>query len=981
MAGPAEGAPPGHGHTFAKKTFHKPTYCHSCTDMLWGIIQQGYICEVCNFVVHERCLKTVVSPCSSISANLIKNPVAHCWSEQVHHRKKFCNVCRKRLDDNLSVHCEICEYFVHTDCQDFAVADCKENATYLPGKELSSMKHSHHWREGNLPSNSKCALCKKTCFSAEYLAGYRCEWCGITSHAVCYKEIPEECTFGILEPIYLPPHAVSIPRTEVPMEAIIGVQVRRKEVLAPGNSDEVVFDIAEGERVGTFVPATGRRLAAALRRISLVFPRSCHGNCHVSPPYVQARSISEEFSSGDTRCRDSEEPVAQQSSGTHVRDPRSGKDKDEKERGDEEMIKVYDGNNSLRRRIFRVVMVPRQATTEQILTLAMQAFHITKDPNNFYLTDLYTTEETPLCDPSPILNLTRKEGKRPAVFLRYKDVEDGEVRVYPGKLQVSDAFCTVPVTELTTIADLIKEAIVHFRLENDNCENYRCSEILLDRGVTERVLTWDERPLEIVKLLGKDSIRQMELMRFYLQLKQDPHGPNLALFVGNLPPGLSERMYENLLMEFLGKENRFSSIGPIYYEYGSMVITYEDSNTAVRALYTLRESKYEDKHLLVMLLPSIEPSMVPAGVQPLLVFVNVKSGGCQGLDLISNFRKLLNPYQVFDLDNGGPLPGLYVFRHIKNYKILVCGGDGTVGWVLQCLDNVGQDSECSSPACAIVPLGTGNDLARVLRWGSGYTGGEDPLNLLRDVIDAEEIRLDRWTVVFHPEEKEDKSQTLVPNNAVAGSTSEDNTQIFVMNNYFGIGLDAALCLDFHNAREENPNKFNSRLHNKSVYVKMGLRKMVGRKPCKDLHREIRLEVDGKVVDLPQVEGIIILNILSWGSGANPWGPEKEDQFNKPNHWDGILEVVGVTGVIHLGQIQSGFRNGMRIAQGGHIKIHLHSDIPVQVDGEPWLQSPGDVVVLRSALKATMLKKNKIKRRNTEPSIQPVNGVGGKSTDD
>lgn len=172
-------------------------------------------------------------------------------------------------------------------------------------------------------------------------------------------------------------------------------------------------------------------------------------------------------------------------------------------------------------------------------------------------------------------------------------------------------------------------------------------------------------------------------------------------------------------------ENKFSKIGPIYYEYGSMVITYEDSEKAVRALYALRESRYEDKHLLggctsvlidstclirlvlVMLLPNIEPSMVPIGVQPLLVFVNVKSGGCQGLELISSFRKLLNPYQVFDLDNGGPLPGLYVFRNIQNYKILVCGGDGTIGWVLQCLDNVGQDSQCSSPACAIVPLGTG----------------------------------------------------------------------------------------------------------------------------------------------------------------------------------------------------------------------------------------------------------------------------------
>lgn len=100
---------------------------------------------------------------------------------------------------------------------------------------------------------------------------------------------------------------------------------------------------------------------------------------------------------------------------------------------------------------------------------------------------------------------------------------------------------------------------------------------------------------------------------------------------------------------------------------------------------------------------------------------------------------------------------LYVFRKVKSYKILVCGGDGTIGWVLQCLDNVGQDSECEHPACAIVPLGTGNDLARVLRWGPGYNGGEDPINLLKDVIDAEDVRLDRWTVVFHVDEKvEDK---------------------------------------------------------------------------------------------------------------------------------------------------------------------------------------------------------------------------------
>ena len=42
---------------------------------------------------------------------------------------------------------------------------------------------------------------------------------------------------------------------------------------------------------------------------------------------------------------------------------------------------------------------------------------------------------------------------------------------------------------------------------------------------------------------------------------------------------------------------------------------------------------------------------------------------------------------------------------------------------------------------------------------------------------------------------------------------------------------------------------------------MGLKKMVSRKSWRDLHKEIRLEVDGKLVNLPPVEGIIILNIL------------------------------------------------------------------------------------------------------------------------
>ena len=43
----------------------------------------------------------------------------------------------------------------------------------------------------------------------------------------------------------------------------------------------------------------------------------------------------------------------------------------------------------------------------------------------------------------------------------------------------------------------------------------------------------------------------MELTRFYLQLKEDPHGPNVALFVGNLPPNQNEKTYETIIRDFL----------------------------------------------------------------------------------------------------------------------------------------------------------------------------------------------------------------------------------------------------------------------------------------------------------------------------------------------------------------------------------------------------------------------------------------------
>lgn len=60
---------------------------------------------------------------------------------------------------------------------------------------------------------------------------------------------------------------------------------------------------------------------------------------------------------------------------------------------------------------------------------------------------------------------------------------------------------------------------------------------------------------------------------------------------------------------------KFRQIGPIYYEYGSLILTYDNADIAVKAFYMLRESSYEDKSLLVLVLPNISASNLSIGVR------------------------------------------------------------------------------------------------------------------------------------------------------------------------------------------------------------------------------------------------------------------------------------------------------------------------------------------------------------------------------
>ena len=133
--------------------------------------------------------------------------------------------------------------------------------------------------------------------------------------------------------------------------------------------------------------------------------------------------------------------------------------------------------------------------------------------------------------------------------------------------------------------------------------------------------------------------------------------------------------------------------------------------------------------------------------EPLLVFVNGKSGGNQGVELLSAFRRHLNPHQVFDLTKGGPIPGLYAFKDVGQFRILIGGGDGTFGWVLGALTAAKDILKCKGPPCALLPLGTGNDLARALNWGGGYSGAK-VMQILMSLEDANVVKLDRYIDVL-----------------------------------------------------------------------------------------------------------------------------------------------------------------------------------------------------------------------------------------
>uniref|UniRef100_H2ZSK0 Diacylglycerol kinase, eta n=1 Tax=Latimeria chalumnae TaxID=7897 RepID=H2ZSK0_LATCH len=120
------------------------------------------------------------------------------------------------------------------------------------------------------------------------------------------------------------------------------------------------------------------------------------------------------------------------------------------------------------------------------------------------------------------------------------------------------------------------------------------------------------------------------------------------------------------------------------------------------------------------------------------------------------------------------------------------------------------------------------------------------------------------------------------------------------------------------------------------------------------------QCDGQYIPLPSLQGIAVLNIPSYAGGTNFWGGTKEDDiFGAPSFDDKILEVVAVFGSMQMAVSRVIKLQHHRIAQCRSVKITILGDegVPVQVDGEAWIQPPGVIKIVHKN-RAQMLTRDR-----------------------
>ncbi|GJM87085.1 hypothetical protein PR202_ga03003 [Eleusine coracana subsp. coracana] len=374
-------------------------------------------------------------------------------------------------------------------------------------------------------------------------------------------------------------------------------------------------------------------------------------------------------------------------------------------------------------------------------------------------------------------------------------------------------------------------------------------------------------------------------------------------------------------------------------------------------------------------------------VAPVVVFVNSKSGGRHGPELKVRLHELISEEQVFDLSVVKPSHfvqyGLGCLERLadqgdnrakatrEKMRIVVAGGDGTVGWVLGCLSDLYKMKREPVPPTGIIPLGTGNDLARSFGWGGSFPFGwrSAVKRYLSKAATAPICRLDSWqAAILMPEGeikelpyalKKGEPTDLLEIAQETGTELPEKASCYkgVFYNYLSIGMDAQVAYGFHHLRDEKPYLAQGPVANKVPIETPPMLSLniASPKPGRFVRRIQETEIeealkrmksgkamgpDGIPIELiyagysctqgwfctpcaagPQlsVRSLVILNLYNYGSGRHPWGDLKPEYLEKrgfvqAHSDDGLVEIFGLKEGWHASFVMAELIKAKHIAQ-------------------------------------------------------------------
>ncbi|XP_027367269.1 diacylglycerol kinase 4-like [Abrus precatorius] len=379
---------------------------------------------------------------------------------------------------------------------------------------------------------------------------------------------------------------------------------------------------------------------------------------------------------------------------------------------------------------------------------------------------------------------------------------------------------------------------------------------------------------------------------------------------------------------------------------------------------------------------------VVAPSTPMIVFINPRSGGRHGSLLKERLQHLISEEQVFDLSDVKPVEfiryGLGCLEMLSCFgdscaketreriRIVVAGGDGTVGWVLGCLAELHKQGRVPVPPVGIIPLGTGNDLSRSFGWGGSFPfswKAASKRSLYKACI-GPICRLDSWrislsmpegTIINPPHSLKNTEEFTLDEGLEVEGELPKNVICYegVFYNYFSIGMDAQVAYGFHHLRNEKPYLAQGPIANKIIYSGYSCTQGWFFTPCtsdpglRGLKNILRMHVkkvncsEWEQVPVPtSVRAIVVLNLHSYGSGRNPWGnltPEylEKKGFVEAQVDDGLLEIFGLKQGWHASFVMVELISAKHIAQAAAIRLEVRGgewkNAYMQMDGEPWKQ--------------------------------------------